>query len=121
MKEMQGIQIWSLGWEDPLEKEMTTHSSILAWKIPWTENPGELAKIWTWLKLHMLGSTHEDWTLRNGVNALIKKTPGSSLMPSSMAKAQEEDVVYQTGRKLPADTKSASTLIVDFLTSKTEK
>ena len=31
---------WSLGWEDPLEKEMATHSSILAWEIPWTEEPG---------------------------------------------------------------------------------
>ena len=30
----------SLGWEDPLEKEMATHSSILAWRIPWTEEPG---------------------------------------------------------------------------------
>ena len=30
------------GWEDPLEKEMATHSSILAWKIPWKEEPGEL-------------------------------------------------------------------------------
>ena len=35
-------EIWvrSLGWEDPLEKEMVTHSSILAWRIPWTEKPG---------------------------------------------------------------------------------
>ena len=32
----------SLGWEDPLEKEMATHSSILAWEIPWTEEPGRL-------------------------------------------------------------------------------
>ena len=32
----------SLGWKDPLEKEMATHSSILAWKIPWTEEPGGL-------------------------------------------------------------------------------
>ena len=39
---MQETQIWSLGWEDPLEKEMATHSSILAWKIPWTEEPGGL-------------------------------------------------------------------------------
>ena len=31
-----------LGWEDPLEKEMATHSSIFAWKIPWTEEPGRL-------------------------------------------------------------------------------
>ena len=34
--------IQSLDWEDPLEKGMATHSSILAWKIPWTEEPGEL-------------------------------------------------------------------------------
>ena len=39
---MQETQIWSLGWEDPLEKEMATHSSILAWKIPWSEEPGGL-------------------------------------------------------------------------------
>ena len=38
--EMQETQIRSLGREDPLEKEMATHSSILAWKIPWTEDPG---------------------------------------------------------------------------------
>ena len=34
---MRETQIQSLGWEDPLEKEMVTHSSILAWRIPWTE------------------------------------------------------------------------------------
>ena len=39
---MQEMQVQSLGQEDPLEKEMTTHSSILAWEIPWTEEPGEL-------------------------------------------------------------------------------
>ena len=37
---MQEMQVQSLGWEDPLEKEMATHSSILAWEIPWTEKPG---------------------------------------------------------------------------------
>ena len=36
----QETQVRSLGWEEPLEKEMTIHSSILAWKIPWTEEPG---------------------------------------------------------------------------------
>ena len=35
-------QVRSLGWEDPLEKEMATHSSTLVWKIPWTEEPGRL-------------------------------------------------------------------------------
>ena len=39
---MQETQVLSLGWEDPLEKETATHSSILAWRIPWTENPGGL-------------------------------------------------------------------------------
>ena len=44
--------VWSLGWEDPLEKEMATHSSTLAWKIPWTKEPGvvhRVAKSRTWL------------------------------------------------------------------------
>ena len=39
---MQETQVRSLGWEDPLEKEMATHPSILAWRIPWTEEPGGL-------------------------------------------------------------------------------
>ena len=39
---MQETQVQSLGWEDTLEKEMAIHSSILAWKIPWTEEPGGL-------------------------------------------------------------------------------
>ena len=39
---MQETRVQSLGWEDPLEKEMATHSNILAWKIPWTEEPGGL-------------------------------------------------------------------------------
>ena len=39
---MQETQVQSLGEEDPLEKEMTTHSSILAWETPWTEEPGGL-------------------------------------------------------------------------------
>ena len=36
------MQVPSLGWEDPLEKEMAAHSNILAWRIPWTEEPGGL-------------------------------------------------------------------------------
>jgi len=38
----QEMQVPSLDWEDPLEKEITTHSSFLAWEIPWTEEPGGL-------------------------------------------------------------------------------
>ena len=39
---VQETQVRSLGWEDPLKKELATHSSILAWKISWTEEPGGL-------------------------------------------------------------------------------
>ena len=39
---MQETQVQSLGWEDPLEKGMTTHSNVLAWRIPWTQEPGRL-------------------------------------------------------------------------------
>ena len=43
---MQETRVQSLGWEDPLEKKMATHSSVLAWKIPWTEEPGRLYGPW---------------------------------------------------------------------------
>ena len=50
---MQETQVRSLGWEDPLEKEMVAHSSILAWEIPWTAEPG---------RLQSLGSKESDMT-----------------------------------------------------------
>ena len=42
---MQEIQVQSMGWEDPLEEEIATHSSILAWRIPWKKEPGKLQSI----------------------------------------------------------------------------
>ena len=53
---IQEMKVQSLGWEDPLEKEMATHSSSLAWKIPWTEELGELQS--TGLQSLMQLSTH---------------------------------------------------------------
>ena len=41
---IQETQVWFLGWEDPLEEGMATYSSILAWRIPWTEEPGGLQR-----------------------------------------------------------------------------
>ena len=55
---MKETWVWSLGQEDPLEKEMATHSSILAWKIPWTEEPGGLQ------------STGSQWVGHNWVTSL---------------------------------------------------
>ena len=45
MQEMQGTRVWSLGQEGPLEEGMAAHSGILAWRIPWTEEPGRLQSI----------------------------------------------------------------------------
>ena len=61
---MPETQIWSLGWEDPLEKEMATDSSILAWRIPWIEDPGGL---------QVLGSQRvgHDWVTRSFTSSLI--------------------------------------------------
>ena len=54
LQETQETRVQFLGWEDPLEEEMATHSSILAWKIPWTEEPGGLHCV----GLHRVG---HDW------------------------------------------------------------
>ena len=45
MQELQEVQVQSLGQEDPLEEGMATHSSVFAWRIPWTEEPGGLQSI----------------------------------------------------------------------------
>ena len=55
MQEVQEMQVWPLGWEDPLEEGMATHSSILAWRTPWKEN--EMAGWHHWLDGHEF-----DWT-----------------------------------------------------------
>ena len=45
LPEMQETWVQSLGWEEPVEKEMATHPSILAWRVPWTEEPGRLPSV----------------------------------------------------------------------------
>ena len=56
---MQKTWVQSLGWEDPLEEGMATHTSILAWKIPWTEELGSLYSSWG----HKESDTTEQLTL----------------------------------------------------------
>ena len=58
----QETQVWSLGWEDPLEKGMATHSSILAWRIPWTEEPG---------RLQSMGSQRVEWVTKHSKNKMF--------------------------------------------------
>ena len=73
-------QIQSLGWDDPLEKEMATHSSILAWRIPWTEEPGGLPSDCKELDLTEQLSTNQkqtdtslnEWTLSKADGSVMK-------------------------------------------------
>ena len=62
--------VQSLGWEDPLEKEMATHPSSLAWKIPWTEQPGGL---WPW-DLKELDTTERLHSLTSLTDSLLTHT-----------------------------------------------
>ena len=50
---MQETQVQSLGWEDSLEKEMATYSSVLAWRIPWTEEPAGLQSMGSQSTMYM--------------------------------------------------------------------
>ena len=58
MQETQETQVGSLGGDDPLEEEMTTHSSILVWKVPWTEEPGRLQPTGLQRVRHSLATGH---------------------------------------------------------------
>ena len=58
MQETQEMWVQTLGWEDPLEEEMATHSSILVWKFPWTEEPGGLQFMGSQRVRHNLASKH---------------------------------------------------------------
>ena len=63
-----GDQVQSLGWEDPLEKGMATHSSVLAWRIPWAEEPGRLQSMGSQRLGHFqltLTSIHDYWKNHN--------------------------------------------------------
>ena len=71
MQEMQETQVQSLGWEDALEKEMAPHSSILAWKIPWTEEPGGLQPMGSQRVRHDSAHTHTEGPFQS-------LSPGSS-------------------------------------------
>ena len=84
---MRETPIWSLGWEDPREKEMATHSSTLAWKIPWMEEPGGLQSMglqsWTWLS---------DFTFTSEVKNL-RAMPETQVWSSGQEDLLEEEMI----------------------------
>ena len=67
MQKMQEMGVWSLGWEDPLEEGMAIHSSILVWRIPWTEKTGELQGI----ELQGIGHDWSDWACMQAYRTIV--------------------------------------------------
>ena len=79
MQEPQEMWVWSLGWEDPLEEDMATHSGILAWRIPWTEEPGRLQSTGLPRVRHnwsSLASMHDDCQSRDSNTPVAETTKG---------------------------------------------
>ena len=96
-------EIWlrSLGWEDPLEKEMATHSSMLAWRIPWTEEPGGLQSTGSQRVRH-------GWATNTFSFTSLKTTQGVRLElctppwnPCTRAPPQHSDVTVLGDEPLP--------------------
>ena len=76
---MQETWVWSLGQEDPLEEGTATHSSILVWRIPWTEEPGGLQS----MGLQRVGHNWSDLTHRHTKSSALKCVPLALLSQSS--------------------------------------
>ena len=75
---VQETWVRSLVWEDPLEKGMTTHSSILVWRIPWTEEPGELQSMGLQRVIH-------NWATNTHTHGLIERTPELNILDPKFA------------------------------------
>ena len=100
------MQIQSLGWEDPLEEEMAIHSSILAWKIPWTEEPGGLQSMRSqrvrhdWATQHILpmvgfpdGSVGKESSCSAGDTGDVGSIPGLGRSPGGEKKASHSSIL----------------------------
>ena len=98
MQEMQETWVWSLGQEDPLQLKVATQSSILAWKIPWTEEPGRLqstgSQSWTWLS-YWAQSLYTDLVCRDVLST--KYSEGAS---SYAEHSEPLSLVNETNKKL---------------------
>ena len=93
---MQEKWVWSLGWEDALEKEMATHSNILAWEIPWTEEPGGLRS----MGLQKSDTTY--WLNNNDIPLHLMNWCGSSLCEALCASCGTPSTKQFTSRPHPS-------------------
>ena len=93
---MWETRVQSLGWEDPMEKEMATHSSTIAWKIPWTEEPG---------RLQSMGSQSRTWlsnfTITITVSDLLRGFPGGSVVICLPIQEMQETQFWSLGWEDP--------------------
>ena len=93
---MQETWLWSLGREDPMEKEMATHSSILAWEIPWTEEPGGLQFMGSQSVWHNWATNTFHFHLTILLN---NSTPWYTWMKSSWMKTYHTEICTQMFRE----------------------
>ena len=90
---MQETWVWSLGWEDPLERGMATHSSVLAWRIPWTQEPGGLQSTGS----HRLGHGWAPFTFLVGWGLRTQhRVPGAGALP--LAKVMRKEAGHMQRR-----------------------
>ena len=96
---MQATWHPSLGQEDPLEKEMATHSSILAWKIPWTEKPGGVHSLGSQRVRHNWACTHVHTHTHKYIQEVrVKVFPGGSEVKASAHNAGDLGLIPGSGR-----------------------
>ena len=112
MQENYKMQVWSLGQEDSLEEDMATHSSILAWRIPWTEEPGGLQSIeWPRVRHGWSNLTHTNDQLKTALLSR-KKIPSQKqglammhmlhLMGPNMVVITTSDLLPPKRQKIPS-------------------
>ena len=117
MQEMQETQVRSLDWDDPLEKVMATHSRILAWRIPWTEEPGGLQPLGSRRVGHNWATSHSGINWWKGLGiwcgylVLFRYMHKMGFLGGSVVKnlpAIQETWVWSLGREDPLEKETAT-------------
>ena len=99
---IQETQVWSLSQEDPLEKEMATHSSILAWEIPPTEELAGLQSMWSWLRQDVVTpSPHQFLTMQGQVNLVSTPLPSQHTCKNCPLYSYQQSPLAQVFLKFP--------------------
>ena len=94
---MQETWVQSLGWEDLLEKEMATHSSVLAWKIPWTEEPGRLQSMGSQKVRHDLATSLHSFHSLHSLSLEKEMATHSSILAKRIPRTEEHGRLQSMG------------------------